>query len=139
MDAVKFYSASEAFAEGHIDIDTSTIKLALTNTAPDATSDVLITDITQIASGNGYTTGGITLTVGSSSQTTGKYTFKVADVSAAWTATPAAMAEFQWYVLYDSTTGYLIQYWARAAALTLGAGNSINLDFDGTNGLFSIE
>jgi len=129
---VGFDSAIKACAEGHIDLDTNTIKLALTNTEPDAATDSIITDITQIAAGNGYTTGGITITVASSSQTAGAYSFVVADITGAWTAGASAMATFRWYVIYDSTTGYLIGYWERAAELSLGAGNSINLDLPAT-------
>ena len=46
---------------GNIDLDSHTFKIVLSNTAPTAATDDELADITQIANGNGYTTGGETL------------------------------------------------------------------------------
>lgn len=127
--AVKFYSYVEKLHEGGIDLDTNAIKLALSNTAPNVATHTVISDITQISAGNGYTTGGATLTPASSSQTGGTYTWVVSDVTAAWTAAGGAIGPFQYLVLYDSVTSNLIQYWDHGSAITLANGDSLNLNF----------
>ena len=43
-----------------IDLDSDTFKAVLSNSAPSAANNTVLTDITQIANGNGYTTGGVT-------------------------------------------------------------------------------
>ena len=58
----KFQDFSDQLIRGVHDFDAHVFKVALTNTAPVATNTVLA-DITQIAAGNGYTTGGNTTTV----------------------------------------------------------------------------
>jgi hypothetical protein len=136
--AVKFQSFVERLAEGGIDLDTNAIKVALSNTAPNAATNAVIGDITQIAAGNGYATGGITLTPASSSQTGGVYSFIVNDITSAWLAGPAAMAAFRYLVLHDSVTGNLIQFWDAGSSITLNAGDSVNLDFDTVNGVLNI-
>jgi hypothetical protein len=134
----KFQNFVERLAEGGIDMDTSTIKLALSNTAPNAATNAVIGDITQIANGNGYTTGGITLTLSSSAQSGGTYSYKVNDITAAWTASGGSIGPFQYFILYDSTTTNLIGFWDNGSTITLASGDALNLDFDNTNGLFTI-
>jgi hypothetical protein len=133
----KFRPFVENLAEGNIDMDGHVIKLALSNASPVNTNTV-IGDITQIANGNGYTTGGITLTLTSSAQSAGTYSAKFADVTDAWVAGPSAMATFRYLIVYDSTNGNLIGWWDAGVAITLNLGDSINLDLDDTNGIFTI-
>ena len=95
-----------------------TLKVALTNTIPLATNTVLA-NITQLANGNGYTTGGSTLTITSSTQTSGNYTLvPAADI--VFTAT-GNMGPFRYAVLYNSTAagGPLISWHDRGASLTM--------------------
>ena len=69
----KFNSFIEAVFEGQHNFESNTFKVYLSNTAPTAANSVKA-DITEIANGNGYTTGGQTVTISSSSQTGGTYT-----------------------------------------------------------------
>lgn len=91
---------SEYIGDGTIDLDTHTFKAVLTNTAPDAL-DTQLSDITQIANGNGYTTGGETLTTVTWTRSTNTATFASDDV--VWTASGGAIATFRYVVLYDDT------------------------------------
>ena len=68
----KFNQFVEDVAEGLHNFSTDVLKVMLTNTAPVAT-DTDVNDIIEIAAGNGYATGGMTLTTQSSVQTSGVY------------------------------------------------------------------
>lgn len=58
---VEFESLSEAIGKKLINLSTDTIKAYFTNSAPSTSGDAVLTDLpTQIADGNGYTTGGLT-------------------------------------------------------------------------------
>lgn len=135
--ATKFNTFVEALAEGLIDLDSHTLKVMLTNVAPVAATDDTRSDITQIAAGTGYTANGATVTLFSSAQASGVYRLILNDLSPAWTAT-GAMGPFRYYVLIDDTADRLICYWDRGSSLTLANGDTVGLNFDGTNGVLSI-
>lgn len=104
---------------------------ALSNSAPVATNTILA-NITQIANGNGYTTGG------SDAQNTGSTssgTFTLTGTNITWTAGPSAMAAFQYIVAYNNTptspADPLIAWWDRGAALTLQNGETYTIKFNG--------
>ena len=115
----KFQDFSEQLIRGVHDFDAHTFKVALTNVAPVATNTVLA-NITQIAAGNGYTTGGNTTTI-TVSETTGTTT--VSGTEVVFTASGGPMATFRYAVLYnDSTTSpadALIAWWDYGSSLTL--------------------
>lgn len=131
--ANKFQGAIERVWEAEIDIDSHTFKVALTNSAPNATDNNL-SSITQIANGNGYTTGGATATLSTSAQTSGTYKAVFADV--VFTAS-GAMGPFRYAVLYDDThaNDALMLWWDYGSAVTLAAGETFTVDFDATNGV----
>lgn len=133
----KFNSFVEAVAEKTHNLGSDTLKVVLTNTAPNAT-DTQLSNITQISNGNGYTTGGATATTSSSSQTSGTYKLVLADVS--WTASGGSIGPFQYAVLYNdtATNDELIGYWDYGTALTLTNGNTFTVDFDGSAGVLTI-
>lgn len=93
-----FNSFKEAVAEGVHNLDGDTLKLALSNTAP-SLSNTQLTDITQIATTGGYVPA--TVTISSSAQTGGTYTF--ANDAVVFTASGADFAEFRYLVLYNDT------------------------------------
>jgi hypothetical protein len=95
----KFQQFVEDLAEKVHNLGADTLKVALTNSAPVNTNTV-IANITQIANGNGYTTGGTQATISSSVQTSGTYKLVLADV--VFTAT-GAVGPFQYAVLYNDT------------------------------------
>ena len=133
----KFNSFVEAMAEKAHNLGADTLKVALTNTAPSASNTVLA-DITQIANGNGYTTGGSTTTQSSSAQTSGTYELVLGDV--VFTASGGAMGTFQYAVLYNdtATSDELIGYWDYGSAVSLADGETFTWDADPTNGVLTV-
>lgn len=133
----KFNAFVENLAEGKMNLGTDTLKVALTNTLPTASNSVLA-DITQIAAGNGYTTGGTQATISSSAQTSGTYKLVLNDV--VFTASGGAMATFRYVVLYDDTAASdeLIGWYDYGSAVTLNATETFTVDFDGTNGVLTL-
>lgn len=133
----KFNSFVEAVAEKVHNLGSDTLKVVLTNSAPSASNTVLA-NITQVSNSNGYTTGGATATISSSSQTSGTYKLVLADVS--WTASGGSIGPFQYAVLYNdtATNDELIGYWDYGTAVTLTNGNTFTVDFDATNGVLTI-
>tara|TARA_R100001086_G_scaffold180400_5_gene100178 strand:- start:4562 stop:4963 length:402 start_codon:yes stop_codon:yes gene_type:complete len=112
----------EDAAEGVHNLAVDTLKVALTNTAPSA-SNTVIGDITQIAAGNGYATGGVTATVDSSSQTGGVYTLTLSGIT--WTASGGDIATNRYAVLYNNTaTDRLIAYADFGVSAVIANGNT---------------
>ena len=110
--AVVFHQFVQDLAHKVHNLGSDTLKLALTNSAP-TTSNTVFGDITEIAAGNGYTAGGATITVTSSSQTAGVYKLIIQDVTI--TAGGGSIGPFRYAVLYNSTPTSplkpLIQYY----------------------------
>jgi len=134
----KFHSFVEAVAESKHDLGSDTLKVILTNTSPNATDNIK-SDISEIAAGNGYTTGGNTAAVVSSAQTSGVYKLVLSD-PATWTASGGAMGTFRYAVLYNAsaTNNELIGFWDYGSAVTLADGDSFTVDFDLNAGVLTI-
>jgi hypothetical protein len=132
---VKFESFIEAQFEGIHDWDAHTFKWALTNSAPNAATNTVLADITQIANGNGYTTGGTTITGVVTSRSGG--TFKVVMDDTVFTASGGSMAAFRYAVLYNDTAvgDPLVGYYDYGSSLTLLVGETFTLDINATNGI----
>ena len=90
--------------------------------------------ITEVANGNGYTTGGNAATVTSATQTGGTYKLVLASPST-WTATGAGFS-FQYAVLVDTTTSTNVAYWDYGSSQTVAAGETVTVTLDPTNGVF---
>lgn len=132
----KFNSFVEAVAEKVHNLGSDTLKVVLTNSAPSASNTVLA-DITQIANGTGYTTGGSQASQTSSSQTSGTYKLVCSDV--VFTAS-GSMGPFRYAVLYNSTAANneLIGCWDYGSSITLASGDTFTVDFDATNGVLQL-
>jgi hypothetical protein len=133
----KFNAFVEAVAEKVHNLGADTIKVMLTLTAPVATNSVKA-DLTEIAAGNGYTAGGTTSTISSSAQSSGTYKLVAGDV--VFTASGGAIANFRYAVVYNdtATNDELIGFFDYGSTVTLNSGESLTVDFDGTNGLLQI-
>ena len=107
--------------------DTWVIKLA---TAVNAAAGT----ITEVANGNGYTTGGNAASVTSASQTGGTFTLVLAS-PAVWTASGAGFS-FQYAILTDSTTSTNVAYWDYGASQAVASGETVTVTLDPTNGVF---
>lgn len=136
----KFNSFVEHLAEKVHDLGADTLKVLLTNSAPSA-SNTVKADLTEISGGNGYTAGGNAATVSSSSQTSGTYKLVLAD-PATWTASGGSIGPFRYAVLYNDTPSSpadpLIGWWDYGSSVTLAAGETFTVDFDGTSGVLTI-
>ena len=116
-----------------------TFKILLTNTAPTA-SNAVKADITEIAGGAGYTAGGVSLTLTSSTQSGGTYKYIASVASPTWTSS-GSFATFRYVVLYNSTaaSGNLVGYWDFGSGVTLASGNTFTVSLDGTNGVLQLS
>lgn len=130
----KFYSFIEAAFEKKHNFGSDTFKWMLTNTAP-SLSNTVKADITEISAGNGYTAGGATVTITSSSQSSGLWTWIIADTT--WTASGGSIATFRYAVLYNdtATNDELVGYVDYGYGITVTTGNTFTIDVDATTGL----
>ena len=131
---VKFYSFVEALAEKKHDLGADTLKVALTNVAP-SLSNTQLSDITEIS----YTyASSRTLTVNSSSQTSGVYSLVLQDLTIS--ASGGSVGAFRYLVVYNDTSlnDLIIGYTDYGSSITLADGEYITIDFN-ASGLFSIQ
>ena len=124
----KFQPAIENLFENiNAGSDTWAIKLA---TAVNASAGT----ITEVANGNGYTTGGNAATVTSAAQTSGTFKLVLASPSV-WTASGAGFT-FQYAVLTDTTTGTNVAYWDYGSSQAVASGETVTVTLDATKGVF---
>lgn len=130
----KFNQFVEDLCKKKHDLSADTLKCALTLTAPVATN-AIFGDLTEIAAGNGYSAGGNSVTVTTSSQSSG--TFTLAGNQIVFTASGGAIANFRYIALYNSTQTTpnkpLIAWWDYGSTLTLNSGDSLTVQFNGAN------
>ena len=133
----KFNSWAQALSKKVVVVDgnppTDTYKVMLTDVAPVATN-VMKTDLTEIAAGNGYTAGGTAHTTPKGTFADGVETFATDQV--VFTASGGSIAQFRYAVLYNSTTGYLVAWGdygddhPTAPEVNLGSGSSFTVRFN---------
>lgn len=129
----KFHSFVEAIAEKKHDLGSDQLAIALTNTAPDATNAVLA-DITEIS----YTNlSSRNVTTSSSAQTGGTYKLVLEDLTL---TASGAVGPFRYVVLYNDTAANdeLIGWYDYGSSISLAAGETFTIDFDGTNGVLTL-
>ena len=135
----KFNQFVEDLAEKVHNLGSDTLKVLLTNAAPTATNAVK-GDLTEISSGNGYTSGGTAATISSSAQSSGTYKLVLADVT--FTASGGSIGPFRYAVLYNDTPSSpadpLIGYYDYGSSITLASGESFTVDFDGSAGVLTL-
>lgn len=135
----KFNAFVEYLAEGVFNLQSHTLKIALTDTAPSASNSVFA-DLTEISAGNGYSSGGLAATVASSGQSGGTYKLVLDDVTV--TASGGSVGPFRYFVLVDDTptspADPLISWWDYGSSITLADGESITVDFDAGTGVLQL-
>jgi hypothetical protein len=135
----KFQQFVEDLAFGVHDLSGDTLKAYLTNSAPDAAADAVLADLpAEIAAGNGYSAGGMTLDIASAGQTGG--TFKLVLTDEVLTASGGTIGPFRYVVVYNSTPagGPLIGYSDYGSSITLADTETFTLDFDASNGVVQL-
>lgn len=127
---VKYEVFSEHLAEKVHNLDTDTLKIALTNAAPNVATHTVLANITELGAGNGYTAGGID-TQNATSRAGGTTSITGTDV--VWTAS-GSMGPFRYAVLYNDTptspADPLIGYWDYGSSVTLANGETFTVDLD---------
>lgn len=116
------------------------LRVALTNSAPNAATHAVRADITELSTANGYTSGGISVGTITGAETSG--TFKcTGGTDPVWTATGAGFTA-RYAVLFNDTptspADPLIGYWDYGSSFTLAAGETFTVDLDQSNGLFTV-
>lgn len=133
VDFNKFNQFVEDQAHKVHNLSSDTPKVALTNTIPLA-ADALLSDITEINYDNCSSRA---LTISSSGQTSGVYKLVIADLIL--TASGGSFGPFRYVVVYNNTPNSplkpLIGWYDRGDSITVPSGQTLTLDFDGTNGL----
>ena len=132
----KFQPFVEKLAEKAHDLGSDTLTVALCNAAnaPAAANGVLA-DLTTVA----YTNlSSRVITTSTSAQTSGTYKLVVNDL--VLTASGGSVAAFRYVVVYNdtATNDELICYFDYGSDLTLADGETLTIDFDGSNGLLTI-
>lgn len=134
----KFNQFVKDLVDGVHDFDGHTFKVMLTNTTPVATNTVRA-NLTEVSAGNGYTAGGVTVTITTSLSGS---TAKITSSDATFQASGGAMANFRFAVLYnDSPTSPadpLIGYWDYGQTVTLQDGETLTFDADATLGILTV-
>lgn len=130
----KFQPFVEKLAEKAHNLGADQLKLALTNSAPSAANGVL-TDITEITYTNLSSRNITTLT---SAQSGGTYKLTLQDL--VLTASGGSVGPFRYVVVYNdtATNDELIAWFDYGSSITLADGETLTIDFDGTNGLLTI-
>lgn len=132
---VRYHQFAEDLAAGvHNLVGTAdTLKIALTNTAPDITADAVLADIDEIAAGFGYTAGGEDVQ-NSGSESDGVLT--VTGTSVMWEAAGGSIGPFRYAVLYNDTPSSpadpLIGYWDNASSIEVDDGGTFAGNFGAT-------
>jgi hypothetical protein len=130
---VKYETAVEKLCNKLIDAfgTTDTWKAVIHTDAPVAATDSVLTDLTQIAGNNGYTTGGENITF-NSTRTGGTVTATGTDV--VWTASTGNLGSSttgRYVSVYDDTalSDDLWCSWDYGATFTVAVSETLTLDF----------
>jgi hypothetical protein len=116
------------------------IKVVLSNTGPNAATGSVIGDITQIANGNGYTTGGQSLDSDTWSETSGgSGVWRYSSADEVFTASGGSIAQFRYIALYNDTAAsdQVVGYLDYGSAVDVTVGNTFTVDV-GANGFFEL-
>jgi len=128
---------------GDVDVESDQFTVALSNTAPgaegsDPTGDGngVIANVTQVSYTNCSSRD---ITTDTHAQTGG--TFKLVLTDLTLTASGGSVGAFQYVYIYDDTvTGDpLVCYYDYGSSITLADGESLEIDFDGTDGGFQLS
>ena len=115
-----------------------TLKVALSNTAPNAATHAVLADSTEISAGNGYTAGG---TDAQNDYTETSGTGSLTGVDIVWTASGGSIATFRYAILYNDTptspADPLIAWWDYGSSISPASGETFTVDFGAT--IFTIS
>jgi hypothetical protein len=146
--SITLYSSMKKYiADGTIDLDTDTFKVALVSSAytPNASTHTVYADLTnELSTANGYTLGGASLGSVTWTRSGGTVTFDAADTI--WTASGGSIVARYAIIYKDTTTANgivkpLIAYVlmdTTPADVTTTSGNTLTLQWNGS-GIFTLS
>ena len=119
---------------------THVLKVALSNTAPNAATHAVRADITELSTAGGYTSGGISVGTITGAESSG--TFKLTGgTDPVWTGSGSGFTA-RYAILYNDTptspADPLIGWWDYNSSVTVGAGETLTVDLDQTNGILTV-
>jgi hypothetical protein len=117
-------------------------KTALSNTAPNVATHTVLANVTELTTSGGYTAGGITTTITTSTSGTNPATAKVtASNDPLWTGSGGGFT-FRYAILYNDTptspADPLIAYWDYGSSQLVNTGETLTVDYDQSAGVFTI-
>lgn len=134
-----FIPFKQALAEGVHNFSANTLKVYLSNGTPASTMSIK-TNLSEISSTTGYTLGGNSCSLTSSSITGASYILKLGN-PAQWSAgTAATVGPFRYAVLYNpsAVNSALVGYWDYGSSISLNPSETFDVVFDSTNGVLQI-
>lgn len=134
----KFNLFVQGLVRGDHNLNSNTVKVALFTTAPVAADQnyaaTLAGGATEVANGNGYTTGGNSGGASISANVTGTETVRTTSAIPAWTASSSGFT-LRYAVAYNDTNANdrLIGFWDYGSSLTLSGANGDTFTVTGLN------
>lgn len=122
----KINQFSEDLHTGKHDFTTDVLKVALTNTEPNANTAATISDLTELAAGNGYTAGGATIPNVTATETDGITSVKGDKVTFSATG---SFGPFRYAVINNSTANALVGFYDYGSSITMANGESFEVKF----------
>jgi hypothetical protein len=126
----KYEVFSEHLAEKVHNLDADTLKVMLSNSAPDAATHAVRSDASELSTGGGYTSGG-TDAQNATSRSGG--TTSITGVDIVFTASGGTIGPFRYAILYNDTPSSpadpLIGWWDYGSSITLAEGETLTVDF----------
>lgn len=125
---VRFEKFSEDLSKKAHDLHADTLKVYLSNAAPNVATHTVKADIAEISAGNGYAAGGVD-TQNTVSRT--GLVSSVTGVDVVITAAGGAIGPFRYAILYNDThaSDALVGYWDYGAATSLNDTEFLTVDF----------
>lgn len=136
-----FHEFGRYLQDGTIDLDTHVFKLYLSNATPNQATHTVKADLAGITQQNGYAEVTLTASLAETGAGTGIWRFSNnADVLI--TATTGSFGPFRYILIYDDTpvapADPLVGYWDIGIATTITPGNSLEIDLDISNSIFTL-
>lgn len=127
---VRFEKFSEDLAKKVHDLHADTLKVYLSNTAPNVATHTVKADIAEITAQNGYPAGG---TDTQNTVTRSGAVSSVTGVDIVWTAAGGTFGPFRYAILYNDTptspADPLIGYWDYGSSITPADTETFTVDF----------
>lgn len=131
-----YNSFIQELGRGGHDLDADVLKIALSNTAPDA-ADATLADISEISAGGGYSAGGETVANNAYSQTGGVGILTGDDVIF---SASGSVAAFRYAIMYNSSkSDKLVGYLDHGSSITMTAGDSYTVNADPADGYLQVS